>query len=299
MTVTMLPLPCRLRASLGLLIALCMTGLLSPLDLLAQRPGERGRGVPDVREIDARSGAELLDDFRAQRLQGDFVFRFDLVYLPRRDDAKTYDGMMWGTWTDAGPCTRVAIWNPEQPADVLLQLLIQGGPNPVVWRSERGGQPIRLEASEWEQPLLPPMPYSPFDLLMPFIYWQDAHYLGSERLRGRPAHRFRIHADQAAVAEEMVAAVDLSLDARFNALLGADMLDQDGNPIRSLRVQSFRMVNDQYIVKSIDLTDEQSRDRARFQVWRAGVGLALPPHVFDPATLADIPFVEGLRLESM
>lgn len=284
--------------AIRLLLFGALMATLGGVDLQAQRPAERGRGVPEVREIDQQTGDEVMEIFRNQRLHGDYVFRFDLVYLPRRGEAKTFEGMMWGTWMDGGPRTRVAIWDEHNPGEVQLQLLVQGGNQPVVWRSVQGQPPVKLDAADWEQPILPPMSYAPFDLLMPFIFWEDYRYEGSERLRGRPAHRFRIYAAERAEAGE-VDSVELSLDARFNALLRAEMLDRNGELMRSLRVQSYRLVDEQYIVKTLDLMDEQSRDRTRFQIWRAAVGLELPKAVFDPATLADIPYVEGLRLESI
>ena len=54
-------------------------------------------------EIDYEEGRTRLESFRAQRLDGDYCFRFQLEHMPRRAKTIRYRGTLWGTWNDLGP----------------------------------------------------------------------------------------------------------------------------------------------------------------------------------------------------
>ena len=60
--------------------------------------------------------------------------------------------------------------------------------------------------------------------------------------------------------------------ATFNAILESEVLDEDGRTLRTMRVSRFRRVDDQWIVRQVDVTDEHTRDRTRFEVVAGGGG---------------------------
>lgn len=251
----------------------------------AQKPGERSHGPKEVETIDQEEGRKIIEEFRHQRLRGDYIFQFDLVHRPRRAPEVVYEGLMWGTWNEQGPLNRVSVWPKGKRDTDSRELIVQGGEDPQVWIL-RDDKAEKLTREEQGAPFFPEMVYTPYDVVMPFAYWDIFEYTESKRMRGRPAHLFVLYAP-ADVAERMpeLAAVELALDASFNAPLTAKMLDTDGKPLRTLDVGGFKEINDQYIVKEIDLIDERARDKTRFRVTGAALNLNLPKAIFRPENL--------------
>jgi hypothetical protein len=77
-------------------------------------------------------------------------------------------------------------------------------------------------------------------------------------------------------------AVRVAIDADFNVAVRAETLGHDGEAIRRLDVRSVKKVDEQWIVRRIDLIDLQSRDRTELRLQAARVGLALPDSLFTP-----------------
>jgi|GEM_PF-279628 len=275
---------------------------LSALILDAQPVSKgSGQGLPDIQPIDQEQGQALIEQFRRQRLQGDFIFKFNLEHLPYRGAEKRYHGMLMGTWNEDGPLNRMVLW-PEGKSRVFeVGLLIQGGEQPAVWKVDAQGQKVAIDTEQLVQPLLDDFIYTPFDILMPFVFWQDFQYEGSRRVRSRRAHLFRMYPPEAfKQAYPGVNCVRLKLDARYNALLGAEVLDDIDARLRVFTVVSFEKVDAQYIVKVIDLIDKISRDKTRMEVVSAAVNVRIPPDMFDPDALEPvIPDVSAYRFESL
>jgi len=268
--------------------------LAAALCLPALAPGQRpGRpGVAEVPELTPAQARERLEAFRMQRLAGDYVLYFDLVHLPRRGEEREWTGILWGTWTPAGPRTRILI-QESQAGGLMkapLQLLVQGGPEPRVWKLERRDEVERLTGEALRMPVLEGIEYTPFELVMPFNWWEDYEYAGPARVLGWPAQRFRMAApDGGAGMAPDVASVLLTLHDDYNALMRAEAIGAAGEPLRSFRIRSFQKIGEQYIVKTIDFVDEQSGDKTRFEVTAAAVGLNLPDGVFEPGKLERYP----------
>lgn len=293
-------LPACVVPSLCVLFAL----LLQVLSLGAQgaRPGSPGGRTPQpARPVNEAQGQEIIETFRAQRLAGDFLFDFELVQMPRRGSEIRFEGRMWGTWTPEGPLTRVAAWEPGKKWETLRQFIIQSGSTPRAWLALPDGGVAELDEVQMAEPLLEQLLYTPFDLAMPFVYW-DATYLGPERVRGRRAQLFLMSAPEG-VRRSLPHwdRVQVALDDDFHALLRAQIMDAEDQPQRSFSIRSFKEVDGQYIVKGVDLVDEVSRDRTRFEVLGAAVGLRLPADIFQPATLRGngLPQTDAIRLEPL
>ncbi|WP_309397475.1 outer membrane lipoprotein-sorting protein [Cerasicoccus maritimus] len=258
---------------------------LAPL-AFAQKPGERARGPQPVDTIDQEEGREIIESFRHQRLRGDFIFLFDLVHQPARAKDVVYQGIMWGTWNEQGPLNRVSVWPKGKRATKTREYIVQGGAEPRVWKL-RDGKAVELSKEEQGEPFFPEMNYTPYDFVMPFAHWDVYEYTKSTRLaRGRPAHFFTFYAP-GDVAERMpdLAAVELAIDASFNAPLSAKMYDTEGKRLRTLDVGGFKEIEDQYIVKEIDLIDERSGDKTRFRVTGAALNMSIPAALFAPESL--------------
>lgn len=256
------------------------------LEAQAQRPLE-DVAKPGMERIDQEEGERRLKAFREQCLQGDYVFEFQLEHKPRRARTVRYDGIMWGTWNEQGALTRFKILprqDGENPPCSMVELIVQNGPEPKAWIRQSGeGDFKRIEGDALFKPLLPGLVYSVFDLQMPFIYWDEFVYEGPDLVgASRIAQNFlMIPPKDSESARQGIAAVRVGLDDTYNALWRIEVIGS-GEQVRSrFSVESFKKVQEQYIVKRISLTDVESRDRTTFNVVEASVGLRLDDGIFD------------------
>jgi len=257
----------------------------------AQRPGERGRGPAKVDSLDANEAAEVIDTFRNQRLPGDYIFIFDLEHLPPRSEAIYYRGIMWGTWNRQGPISRISIWpRGMRGGEKNRQLIVQGGPSPRIWEL-RDGDVVELDAGAQTEPFFSGIVYTPYDILMPFIYWKDYEYIGSKpTLKGRPSHGFTFNAPgEVAQLVPELDSVEMWVDADFYSPVKAIMRNAEGEETRTMQGASFKEIRDQWIIKEIELIDESvyPRPMTIFRVTNAALDQRLDPRIFSPANLAN------------
>ena len=73
-----------------------------------------------------------------------------------------------------------------------------------------------------------------------------------------------------------IGGVRIGLDDTYDALFKVEVLDTGLNCARSLQSSAGKKFKEQYIVKHITLKDADTKDRTRFRVRAASVGLILP-----------------------
>ena len=138
------------------------------------------------------------------------------------------------------------------------------------------------------KPVLPSVLYTPFDLQMPFLYWDNYVYEGPARVRSRVAQMFVMSPP---AQMDAMHRVRVGIDDTYNALLRIEVLD-DRTELRSqFTVESFKKVQEQWIVKRVVLKDMLTGDRTRFRVRAASVGLILPKQIFTPEFDGSLPQV--------
>jgi hypothetical protein len=274
------------------LFGLALTAYAQPRFL--PQPAYGHFGTPDQAE-----GRRVLEDFRAKDITGDYFLEFELHVLPRRGDERVLTGRLWGTRNDQGPLSRVAIVT-DAAKKTELHLLVQNGPSPAVWSCDGSDatKPLgRLGAlSSSNGPLGVAALFAPvggtnltvFDLQRPFLYWPDFDYQGLTRLRGRPTHQFLLHPPKD-FAEKYPAlkGVRLFLDTQFNALVQVELVGNDGQTLKTISLLELKRIDKQWIPKTIDVRDEVTRDKTRFLVKGAALGLTLPSEMFAPAQLGE------------
>ncbi len=232
---------------------------------------------------DQAEGRRVLAQFRQAGIAGQYYLEFDLRVMPRRGEERVFHGKLWGGRNEQGTVSRVAVTDAGGREQ---RLLIQNGEHSAIWCSDTpGGAPRPVEDFA---PLVPGVELTAFELQMPFIYWPDAVLESVTRIRSRPAHVFffRPPAEWAARHPE-IGAVRAYLDTQFNAPVQTELLDARGRVLRTLSLVELQKVGAQYIAKSIDLRIEATRDKTRFQVTGAALGLEFAGPVFTPAGLAD------------
>ncbi|QYM80574.1 outer membrane lipoprotein-sorting protein [Horticoccus luteus] len=254
---------------------------------LHAQPASRGipppSGYGHFGQPDPAEGRKALEQFRAAGIQGSYYLEFTLRLMPRRGPEKRVAGRMWGTRNHAGPVSRVALQDDDE-----TRLLVQNGADAAVWRSTRTApDPAKVAVQALFEPIAGTT-LAPFDLQMPFLYWNDFVYEGLGRVRGRPAYRFRmLPPKEFAQQFPALSAVRISLDSQFSALVEAELLDEKGRPMKSILVDELKKVGDQWMVKAVDVRNEGTRDKTRFEVTAVALGLDLSPRLFAVAALAD------------
>lgn len=265
---------------------------------LAQRAGLETERSRMMERIDEEEGAQRMASFRAQRLEGDFCFKFQLEHKPRRGRTVRYDGVMYGSWNERGPVSRFKLF-PEQvgkgaPVGLSpIELIVQNGVAPEVWIRRQTSEPFTLiEDAALFEPIFDGVLYTPFDLQMPFTFWNDYAYEGPSRVLSRIGQRFLMQPPEGSLAaQDGISAVRIALDDTYYALLKVEVLGALGEPRSSFTVSSLKKVQGQYIVKVIKLKDLLTKDATDFKVKAARVGLIFDPAVFCPDSGMDAPVI--------
>jgi len=278
---------------------------------LALALGFVGTGVGLLRantaewESHQREGAEILRGLREGGFEGDYHLRFELKVLPRRGRARSFSGELWGSRNAEGPVFRVVLYDSTGAAEgergvaaaqrPVRTLLIQNGRSPRIWVYEVGMAAAELlPERDWHAPLLADAEISAFDLLMPYLYWEDFDLEGSDKVLGRVADRFLFR--EPARAEDGGApppdlggqiSVRAYFDQQFHALLQTKLIGAGGAVLKTLTVRDLQKVSGQWMLKAIDLRNERTRDKTRFEVLQAELGLELAPELFTPEFIGD------------
>lgn len=274
--------PLRIRALLLTAFALSATAV-SLFGQSQARPAPRY--LQDKR--DETEGARALEQFRQAGLAGDYWLEFELRVLPRKGEERTLRGQLFGTMRPEGPLSRLVLPGDGGIATEQRWLFGAAGTGGAwQWRAgEAGGRVVGLEQS------LAPLTGTEvtlFDLQMPFLSWPERVYEGLAKVRGRPAHTFLLYAPaEVRAAQPDLAAVRVSLDGQFLALVQADFLTAEGKSVKTISVLEVKKLGEQWIVKSVDVRNARTRDKTRFQVVAAALEQAWPRPAFEPERLGD------------
>jgi hypothetical protein len=274
---------------LACLVVFCATLLPTEAEAQSRRYRPPARyvqfGKPDQEE-----GRKILESFRQQGIAGDYYLEFDLRVLPRRGDAKLVaGGRLWGSRNEIGPVSRVEL--PAVNGEPVQRLLVQNGAKGSVWVSPSSSVLPAAGGALDTAALFKPLAgtgLTAFDLQMPYLYWGDFVFEGVAPVRGRPAHVFLLYPpdDIAALKPEMTG-VRVYLDTQFGALVQSQQIGAEERVLKSLTVLDLKKVDDQWMVKTIDLRDETTRDKTQFIVTGAALGLDFSGVLFEPASLAE------------
>jgi hypothetical protein len=262
--------------------ALLIANLLAlPVIAFAQGKGRADTQLVQPAQIDPAEGARILEAFRHARTQGDYSFAFKLVNRPKDGEETEVYGHMWGTWDDEGRAlNRVDL---ALPGAHTLHLIYRGGADGRILRSLDDGKAVEITGEERFKPILDGTTFTPFDLQMPFLFWTDYKYEGTKKLIGRNAHYFLLTPPAGFEGKE-VRSVRVAIDADFMVMLYAEELGKGEKSVKAFRINDFAKTDGQWIVKEIDLVDAATKNRTRFKVIDAWLGLNLPPETFKPDT---------------
>ncbi len=240
-------------------------------------------------KLDPEEGRAALEQMRRLGIAGDYFFEFQLRVMPRRGQEAVIRGRLWGSRNAMGSITRVSLQLPGEGERGAKErrLLIQNGQRSAVWRWDEGGDVAMLGVGSLFEPLVPGADLTAFDLQMPFLFWEEFSYEGVARFRGRPAHVLVLRPPAEFGAKyPSLSGVRVHLDTQFNALVQTELLTTGGAVMKTLSVIDLKKIEEQWIVKTIDVRDETTRNKTRFSVVAAGMGLDFSKVVFEPGQLA-------------
>lgn len=228
-------------------------------------------------KADQAEGARILAAFRQAQIPGDYWLSFELRVMPRLGAERTLTGALLGTPGARGPVSRLTVGGGDW--------LIESGPQPSAWTREQG---VATAAAPGQA--LAGTGVTIFDLQMPFLYWTDFTYEGPARVRGRPTSSFvlRPPAGQSVPVPDLTG-VRVLIDVQFQAMVQAELLGAGGAVLKSISLLDLKMVGKQWLVKEVDVRDHRTRDKTRFSVRAAALGLAWPAGVFTPEGLSTPP----------
>ena len=237
-------------------------------------------------EPDPAEGREIMSTFRQLGLPGDYYLEFDLEVLPRRGERSIVPGRMWGSRNEIGPVTRIDLQGGNAPRTHLVS---QNGSVSNAWRLLEGDAAGVTELGQGAiMDDLAGTGLRVFELQMPFIHWMDYVFEGVSRIRGRTVHAFLMYPpEDFTAAHPEIVAVRLHLDVKFHALMQAVVLGEGEVPLRKLTVLDLKKLGEQWIVKSIDVRDEITRDKVKFEVTGAALDLDFSPQLFAPEDLSN------------
>ncbi len=257
--------------------------------------------------IKEAEGDVRMTAFRNQRMAGDYCFRFQLIQKPRRGRNVYYYGTMWGSWNKQGPVSRI-LFNPRPSSSGTvdsgsvspIEMIVQSGVKPSVWLRKNQDMVFeRVQGEDVFKPIIDGVLFRPFDLQMPFVYWNNYKYEGPARL-GNVGHvqLFKMYPPQgSAVVSKGIKSVRIALDDTYDALRRVEIFGAEGKAISGLETRSFRKVQGQWIVKDVSLKDYRTRDRANFLVKAAAIGIDLNASVFNPESLDVVPLLEETKFK--
>jgi len=245
----------------------------------AQRPPELAQtGTPDPAEV-----RQVLEQLRHQGVAGEYFLEFRLRVRPRRGDERIVDGRLWGARNADGPLTRVSVGEGTEER----RLLVQNGPHSAAWRwSAADGRVEQLGVDALFDPLVPDTDITAFDLQMPFLFWENYTYQGLDRFAGRPAYAIVLRPPAEFAAKHPgLTGVRVHLDSQYNALVQTELLGPGDAVTKTMSLVDLKKVGEQWIPRTFDLRDERTRDKTRFEVTAAALGLDFAPTVFEPGEL--------------
>ncbi len=217
-------------------------------------------------------------------IAGDYYLEFRLRIMPRRGAEREEQGRLWGARNLTGPVQRVQLGAGE----ASHRLLIQSGTRQAVWRTGEAGGTEAISSAELLAPIIPGTDLTPFDLQMPYLYWEDFVFEGVSRIRSRPAHTFLLYPPEDFAGDEgALHGVRIYLDTQFNALVQSELIDASGKAYKTMTVLDLRKTGEQWMVKTIDLRDERTRNKTRFQVTGVALQQDFSPAIFEVEYLSE------------
>jgi hypothetical protein len=237
--------------------------------------------APDLDQLTPEQGQAFLAGFRHSRLSSDLCLRFEIVHKPRKGESlPAVQGTLWASTQGDAQLLRGEI-KDAQGKPALAFITVKSAQRSRVWVSRQGAPAQELAEKAPLIPLADGLILSPFDLQLPFTHWPATAYLTTEKRR-RPVHTF----DALNQIGHEPAKVNYAIDHVYGVLIQATCLDANGQKTRTMQVEEFSKIEEQWMLAACSVRDEATRDADLLRITEAALGGRFAPETFEPATLA-------------
>jgi hypothetical protein len=250
---------------------------LIALGSLAQ---SRVPSAPTLDQLTPEQGQAFLAGFRSARLTGDLCLRFEIIHKPRKGASHpAVKGTLWAASRGDTQLLRGEI-NDAEGKPALAFLTLKSATASRGWVSRQGAAAQELDSKAPLVALAPGLILSPFDLHLPFTHWPATAYLRTEKRR-RPVHVF----DALNQVGNEPAKVNFAIDHVYGVLVQATCVDAQDVRTRTMQVEEFSKVDDQWMLAACSVRNELTRDADLLRITEAALGERFSPATFEPATL--------------
>jgi hypothetical protein len=291
---------------LGRELLFCFCSVLFPVNLVFSQADFPARGFSSILD-DVQAQAKLdafKDGFYSTLKEGAYhqayLYRFEFTHFPPKGTPATHHGLLSGPYPNA-PILRIDLVSSSQDQSRQSSFLLhRDQEDSRIWKWNQNNKEVsNLLPKEWLLPWKEGVNHTPFDLLMPFLQW-PFEYEKSGRVCGRPAHLFlfSIPPNQEDYPSTY-RAIRLAIDDAYNAPLRIEHMDGGILPARVFSLQSFKKLDDHWVVKGIDVKDRDTKSRTRFELKAYAHDLDLSPSVFQVNGLSQSIFLSSISLQPL
>lgn len=237
--------------------------------------------APGLAQLTPEQGQAFLAGFRTARLNSAMCLRFEIVHKPRQGESLApIQGTLWAASHGDAQLLRGEV-NDARGKPAFAFITMKSGKASRVWVSRNGAPAQELDAKATLIPLAEGLLLSPFDLQLPFTHWPATAYLNTEKRR-RPVHVF----DALNQVGHEPSKVNYAIDHAYGVLIQATCFDANGRKTRTMQVEEFSKVDEQWMLAACSVRDEVTRDADLLRITEAALGDLRDSAVFEPATLA-------------
>ena len=130
--------------------------------------------------------------------------------------------------------------------------------------------------------------FTPFDVFMPFLHWSRFYYEGTTTFRSRKVHVFWMTPpEEYESLESVVSGMRIFIDDQFNAISKAETFGPGKEHLKTLTIVEIKKDSGEWYPRQIDVRNEVTRDKTRFVVKDATMGIELPQRVFSVEFLSE------------
>lgn len=243
-----------------------------------------------VAPLSKREAAERWAEFSSAKL-ADYCMSFSISHNPRRGESVFYDGLIFGSERDGAALTRIRIKKSGDPSAKFADFILKNTPRGSEIFTAENGKWKKIPESEWFKPMLGGLVYSPFDILMPYRFW-EARYDSAGRI-GQAVYFFALAAPEG--FKGGVSKVVLALTRDFNAPAQTEIFGGDGKLVKTVSLGSVKKVDGLWIMRESSARDELSRDKDILRFRAAKLRAALPASVFSTDAAPTAPETPELK----
>jgi Outer membrane lipoprotein-sorting protein len=236
--------------------------------------------APALDQLTPEQGQAFLAGFRNSRLNSALCLHFEIIHKPRKGESlPAVKGTLWAASYGSDQLLRGEI-KDTQGRSAFAFITIKSGKESRVWISRDGAPAQELSAKAPLIPLAEGLLLTPFDLQLPFTHWPATAYLSTEKRR-RPVHVF----DALNQPGHEPAKVNYAIDHVYGVLIQATYFDTNGKKTRTMQIEEFSKVDEQWMLAACSLLDEKTRDADLLRITEVALGERFAPSIFEPTTL--------------